>query len=106
MDVDLNSTNWRHMMVGAAIQLGAGIPASMLGIENALWITGAFAGGFFLSREHAHRQVDIRAETGVAVPKQNPIKGFFGWSNDAKLDFWPTAILVLAIAGLGGVFGL
>lgn len=102
----MNSTNWRHMLVGWGIQLFVGIPMVIHGVENALWITGAFAGGMFLGREHMGRQVDIRVETGVPVAQQNPLKALLGWSKDALLDFWPTAALVLVSAGLGERFGL
>lgn len=102
----MNWTNWRHMAYGWLIQFGAGIPMVLLGVENALWITGAFAGGYFLAREMMGRQVDIRAETGTPVAQQNVLDAFFGWSKDALLDFWPTAVLVLATAGLGERFGL
>ena len=66
------------------------------------WVGAAFAIGWFISREHAHRQVDIRTETYEQVPNQNPLKGFLGWSKDAYLDvLFPIVVCVT----LGVIYG-
>ena len=56
---------------------------------------------WFISREHAHRQVDIKTETGISVTAQNPFHGFLGWSDDAYRDvYYPIIALELGLIGL------
>ena len=85
----MNKSNFMHALFAVLMQA----PFAAFGLP---WVGAAFAIGFFISREHAHRQVDIRTVTGEPVPQQNPLKGFLGWSLDAKLDaLFPTVAVLL-----------
>ena len=69
----------------ALLMQGAGFLAT-----GSLWIGAAFACGFFISREHAQEQVDIKIRTGVAIAAQNPLLGFV-WRRN--VDRWLDALL-------------
>ena len=88
----MNKTNFLHALYALAIQAGFAsgtLPVALYFKVNpvvGLWVGWAGAICWFISREHAHRQNDIADVTQVPVPQQNPMKGFRGWSLDAKLD--------------------
>ena len=88
----MNRTNFLHALYALLMQAAFGI------LYGDWWMGAAFAVAWFISREHAHRQNDIADVTGVPVPKQNPLKGFSGWSLDAKLDALFPLIACAAVA--------
>lgn len=76
----MNRTNFTHALWALLMQAAIGIPTGD-------WYAGALlAGGFFVAREHAQEQVDIKIRTGVAVPAQNPFDGFLWRDIDRILD--------------------
>ena len=86
----MNKTHFIHTAIALAIMCVFGLLGQ--------WFAGAACAiGVFISREHAHRQVDIYRTTGVPVPKQNPLKGFTGWSKDAMGDAGLPAIACIAL---------
>lgn len=97
----MNHTNLSHAAWALAIQLGAGVPMLFLGVPGALWMTGAFAVGFFLSREHAQRECQVSLASGRPVETLEPLEGFRGWVLDRYLDAGCPAVAcaVVAIAG-------
>ena len=87
----MNITNFQHALYALLMQ------GFLFVVTGNPWIGAAFAIGFFLSREHAQRQVDIKITTGVGIVGQNPFDGFRGWSLDAKLDaLFPAIAVILA----------
>jgi len=88
----MNKTNILHLVYALVMQ-GIGYFAT-----GSLWIGAAFACGFFISREHAQEQVDIKIRTGVAIASQNPLQGFvWGRNLDRWLDaLFPCATLLIA----------
>jgi len=95
----MNKTNILHALIAAAMMA----PFVLAGEAVA---GAAFAIGWFVSREHAHRQVDIFRVTGVPVPKQNPLDALRGWSLDAKLDALFPAAACLIILVVWKLYGL
>lgn len=96
----MNHSNVNHAIYALAMQLGAGVPLFILGVPNAFWITGAFAVGFFLSREHAQRECQISLYSGRPVETLGKLEGFTGWVMDRYLDagFPMVACLTVALA--------
>lgn len=96
----MNRSNLNHALYALAIQLLSGIPLQLLGVTNALWITGAFAVGFFLSREHAQRECQVSLATGRPIERLGKLEGFRGWVLDRYLDagFPMMACTVVAVA--------
>lgn len=91
----MNITNFQH----AAYAVLMMVPFVLAGFA---WTGAAWSIAWFICREHTQRQTDIRIETGVAIAQQNPLKGFRGWSLDAKLDAAFPALACIVVAAIFG----
>lgn len=90
----MNQSNINHALYAVAFQL-VGL---VLPITHALWITGAASVGFFLSREHAQRELQISLATGRPVTSLKKWEGFTGWVRDRYLDAGMPALACLLVA--------
>jgi hypothetical protein len=93
----MNESNWRHIAYGLAINLAFGAFGA--------WLEGwAFASAWFISREHAQRELQLCAERGIPSPSAlRWYEGFTGWRRDRWLDSAPVVVACGALCALVAV---
>lgn len=112
----MNASNYRHAIVALGIQGLTAVPLTGLGLLLGVSFPEAFclslwAGGIggsyaFISREHAHEQVDIKIRTGVSVEDQNPFRGFDWSDRDRWLDALSPLVANNTVSIAGTIFAV
>ena len=95
----MNRSNFIHAAAAVALQISLGALPYAIGVDWALWASGAFAVGFFVG-------VEWMQELRVQNPqwpqtKTTPLgamKAFTGWSRDRYWDFGAGLILCGIVA--------
>jgi len=85
----VNQSNFEHAGYAVLMQL----PFALFGYA---WVGAVFAIAWFISREHAQREVQVARASGRLIGDLKPWEGFQGWDKDRCLDAaFPAATTVL-----------
>ena len=92
----MNQSNFEHAGYAVLIQL----PFVLFGHA---WVGALVAIAWFLSREHAQREVQVARASGRLVGDLRPWEGFQGWDKDRYLDAVFPALTTILVALLSQI---
>ena len=75
----MNASNIKHGLYAGAMQAVAALICWLLGLPGGWWVGCAFASAFFISREHAQRELQIVTPLRLTPAFLKPWTGFTGW---------------------------